>query len=147
MQKIRVSVLVFSVAGLVGPLTRLMTWSAFSPGNAAYDFFYDLVFLVWPTLPLSVVEVNVGRLWGALLSIASNSLLYSVLGLIVGIGAKRLTHIVVTYILTCFLVVSWATWGAGFDLAFLNICALSVALLLYAIPFCLTFFLVRKREL
>ena len=57
-------VVVFSAAGLFGPVIRFMIWSPsalMKEARIIYGFIYDLLFLLWPMQALAVMEVSIGR--------------------------------------------------------------------------------------
>lgn len=139
MRKASITIGVFAVAALVGPLVRFLTWppSKFEEATSATvsEFVYHLVILIWPTQPLAVVEASTGPLTAAAVAICGNVLLFSVMGLVVWVGAKRLYWLITSYVAVCGLVLLAAFWGAGFNVAFVNGFAFVVALLIYAIPF------------
>jgi len=56
---------------------------------------------------------------------------------VVSIATKRYFQLIILYTVVCALVTLWALWGAGFNLKYFNLYALVVALVIYAIPFCL----------
>ena len=131
MGRISKSFLVFSAAGLVGPLV----WNVMHHPSRMENFISDLVFLLWPTQPIGAVEVSVGGPVAAALTIGANLVVFALLGLVVGVLARNRGRLVSTYILLCVLLFLWALFGAGFSFAHLGVFALVVALLLYAIPF------------
>ena len=134
-----VSTLIFIASAFVGPLIRLATWppSKFEQGSflSIGDFVYDLVLLLWPTQPLAVIEVNTGSWVAIVVSVAANILLFGLLGVVAGFSAKQRLGLLALYVVVCALVLLLALWGAGFSFAYLNVVALLVALLLYAVPF------------
>jgi hypothetical protein len=133
------STLVFSAAGLLGPLIRFAAWppsrfNASAPKSVG-NFLYDFVLLLWPTQPMAVVEVNVGSVAAAALAIIANLIVFAILGAAVGIIGGTRTRVVVAYVAVCGLLFLFDLWGAGFSFAYLNVLALVVALVLYAVPF------------
>jgi MFS family permease len=131
MGRVSKSLLLFSVAGLFGPLV----WNVTRHPSRMENFTSDLVFLLWPTQPIGAVEVSVGGPVAAALTIGANLVLFALLGLAVGALARTRGRVVSAYILVCVLLFLWALFGAGFSFAHLGVFALVVALVLYAIPF------------
>lgn len=133
------STIVFAGAGLVGPLFRFAAWppSQFDVllPKSVSNFLYDFVLLLWPTQPMAAVEVNIGRTAAAALAVATNLLLFAALGVAVGTLARTRARLITGYAIVCGLIFYFDLWGAGFSFAYLNVFALAVALLLYAVPF------------
>lgn len=133
------SIVVFSFAGLFGPAIRFVTSPYLKYDNEASisitRFIYSLVIYTWPTQPFAVIEINVGWFLAAVLAIGLNILLFGFWGLIVASCANSKIRIIGIYIFVCILVFIFAFWGAGFSLFYLNRFAFIVALFLYAIPF------------
>lgn len=125
------SLLVFTGAGLLGPLV----WNVVSHPSRIESFISDLVFLLWPTQPMGVIETNVGARAALAVTIGANLILFAVIGVIVGLAARSRGQLAVAYAVVCVLLFAWAFWGAGFSFAHLGVLALAVALLVYAIPF------------
>src|SRR5258708_3160405 len=125
------SLLVFAGTGLFGPLV----WNVVRHPSRMENFISDLVFLLWPTQPIGVIETNFGGPTATAVTIGANLVLFSVLGLVVGALARTRGRLVTAYVLVCVLLFLWALWGAGFSFAHLGVFALAVALLLYAVPF------------
>ena len=131
-------VVVFSAAGLFGPVIRFMIWSPsalMKEARIIYGFIYDLLFLLWPMQALAVMEVSIGRTKAAVLAISANVLLFGIIGLLIAVLAQLRVRTIYIYVALCLLVVWWALWGAGFSLTHFNVYALVVALLFYAVPF------------
>jgi len=131
MSRILKSLLVFTGAGLLGPLI----WNVVQHPSRVENFVSDLVFLLWPTQPLGVIETNVGAPKAVAVTIGANLILFAVIGLIVGLLARTRVRLVFAYVVVCLLLFMWAFWGAGFSFAHLGVLALALALLVYAIPF------------
>jgi hypothetical protein len=125
------SLLVFTGAGLLGPLV----WNVVRHPSRVESFISDLVFLLWPTQPMGVIETNVGAPRALAVTIGANLVLFAIMGLIVGLLAKTRGRLVVAYVVVSLLLFVWAFWGAGFSFAHLGVLALAVALFVYAIPF------------
>jgi hypothetical protein len=135
------AILLFGLMGLVGPCVRWLTWppSAFeqSTSTALSTFVYDLVFLLWPTQLLAVMEVNIGVASAGLVAVSANVLLFAMVGAMAGILVKSRRGIIALYLSQGLLVFLLALWGAGFSIAHLNVVIVVVALLMYAVPFIL----------
>jgi len=125
------SLLVFAGAGLLGPLV----WNMVRHPSRIEGFISDLVFLLWPTQPMGVIETNVGAPKALTFTIGANLVLFAIIRVIVGLLARTRGRLVLAYVVVCLLLFVWAFWGAGFSLAHLRVLALAVALLVYAIPF------------
>ena len=151
MRTLAVSTLIFVASALAGPLIRLAAWppSKMQQGSilSIRDFVYDLVLLLWPTQPLAVIEVNTGTLLAVTVSVGANILLFAVAGMVAGISARQPLRLLALYLVVCVMVLILALWSAGFSLADINIIALSVAFLLYAVPFWAVFRLTAGREI
>jgi hypothetical protein len=133
--------LLFALMGFVGPYIRWLTWpqSALEQWTspAFSDFVYELVLLLWPTLPLAVIEVNTGSVVAGLVAVGANVVLFAIVGALANLFRGRI-GLPMLYLLLVLLVFLYALWGSGFSFAYLNRSALGVALLLYVIPFVLT---------
>jgi hypothetical protein len=125
------SLLVFAGAGLLGPIV----WNVVRHPSRMENFVSDLVFLLWPTQPMGVIETNVGAPAALAVTIGSNLVLFAVIGVIVGLAARSRGQLAAAYAVVCVLLFAWAFYGAGFSFAHLGVLALAVALLVYAIPF------------
>lgn len=137
--RLSVSLLVFVIAALVGPLLRWLTWppGKFGLETSPYigDFVYDLVFLLWPTQSLAVVEASIGWFFATTIAVSANVALFGIVGVISGVLAKRSRRLLVLYAVTCTLLILFEAWGASFGLGYINFLAVLVAVVLYAIPF------------
>lgn len=140
--RLTLTMLLFGLMAFVGPFVRWVTWppSAFERGTstALSGFVSDLVFLLWPTQSLAVIEVNTGPVIAAVVAVGANVLLFVVIGVLAGILVKTRLGLPMLYLTVGLLLALFALWGAGFSVAYLNVVALAVALLLYAVPFGLT---------
>jgi hypothetical protein len=136
------TMLLFGLMAFVGPFVRWMTWppSAFEQGTsiALSGFISDLVFLLWPTQALAVIEVNTGPVIAAVVAVGANVMLFAVVGVLAGILVNTRLGLPALYLAVGLLLALFALWGAGFSVAYLNVVALAVAVLLYAVPFALT---------
>src|SRR5437879_11723028 len=93
MRTVAGSILIFMACGLAGPLLRWATWPP-SPapqgsGFSFDDFIYDLVFFLWPTQPLAVMEVTIGSFAAITLSVGANDLLSGMVGGLAAVIARR----------------------------------------------------------
>jgi len=142
------SILIFMACGLVGPLLRWATWPPTpAPRGSGFsfdDFIYDLVLFLWPTQPLAAMEVTIGSFAAITLSIGANALLFGIVAALAAIIARQPGKLLGLYVATCIVVFLLALWSAGFSVAFLNVGALAVAFLLYAVPFLAVLGLARK---
>jgi hypothetical protein len=126
---------VFAVSGLVGPLVRWATWPlAHHPYERGAVFIYRLVFLLWPAQPLAPAA-NTSLSLAALGVVVLNVALFVLLGVMTAPFAKRPVWLLVPYAVVCVLLVFWELVGAGFDEAFVNYSALAAAIVLYSLPF------------
>jgi hypothetical protein len=141
--------LLFGLMGFVGPCVRWLTWppSAFEHRTsiALSRFVDDLVFLLWPTQSLAVMEVSTGSVVAGLVAVGANVALFAVVGVLAGLLFKGRIGLPLLYMLVVLSASLFALWGSGFSLAYLNIAALAVALLFYAVPFVLADRFGRKR--
>lgn len=132
----------FGLMGCVGPLVRWLTWppSAFEQNtwSVVSTFVYDLVFLLWPTQSLAVIEVNSSTAIVRLVAVGSNILLFSIVGVLASFLAKKRRGLIALYVGLGLLLTLFSLWGAGFNLLYFNAFAYFTALLLYAVPFGLT---------
>ena len=143
MRTVAGSILIFVASGLVGPLLRSATWPpSHAPQGSGFsfdDFVYDLVLLLWPTQPLAVMEVTMGSFAAVTLSIGANALFFGIVGALAAVIARQPRKLLGFYLAACLVVFLLAFWSAGFSVAFLNVGALAVAFLLYAVPFFVVF--------
>lgn len=145
MRYILTTVAVFAAWALAGPLLRLATWPPDSPrsGGSESDsnFLYDLVLLLWPTQPLAVMEASVGTVMGVAIAVLANVILFAVLGILIGATAKYRSWILAMYVGVAALLVLLAFFAAGFSASHVSFGALIAAILLYALPFTATTYL------
>ncbi|PKN19502.1 MAG: hypothetical protein CVU71_08340 [Deltaproteobacteria bacterium HGW-Deltaproteobacteria-6] len=139
MNKFLQIVAVFCLAGLAGPLLRLVTWPTVSmveTSPAIYGFFYTLVLLLWPAQLLAVMEVSIGTGAALALAVGANLLLFSTFGLIAGLVSRWRSLVFIVYVFVCSLVSLFEWWGAGYNFAYFHWVSFVVALLVYSVPFC-----------
>ena len=136
MRRIALTALIFGVAALVGPLLRLVTWppQQFMGTADVFDFLYQLILLLWPAQPLAMMEVNTGPVVALAAAVGANVFLFTLVGLIVGALGSRRVALFATFICVSFALVWISVWASG-DLIGIDVAALTVALLLYAVLF------------
>jgi len=141
------SLVIFALSGLAGPLLRWATWppSPTSKGPLG-NLVYDLVLLLWPTQPLAVLEASMGSPAAIALSVTANVVLFGVIGILAGALARNVIGLSSVYVAVCVLVLVVVFWSVGVTLSYLNLIALVVALVLYAVPFILVSQLPRTRK-
>jgi len=148
MRTVAGSILIFVASGLVGPLLRWATWPpSHAPQGSGFsfdDFIYDLVLFLWPTQPLAVMEVTIGSFAAITLSVGANTLFFGIAGALAAVIARQPGKLLGLYLAACIMVFLLALWSAGFSVAFLNVGALAVAFLVYAVPFLSVFGFARK---
>ena len=98
------SLVVFTGAGLLGPLM----WNVVRHPSRIENFISDLVFLLWPTQPMGVIETNVGAPAALAVTIGANLILFAVIGVIVGLAARSRGQLAVAYAVVCVLLFAWA---------------------------------------
>lgn len=138
------AVMFFMVNGLVGPLIRLMAWPPQSVENLTSHNFsgyvYHLVILLWPAQLLGVMEASSGRFVAATVSVSINVMLFGFVGVVAGALMDSRYRLFSLYLFVCTLTSLFALWGAGFSIAYLNLFALSTAIMIHAVPFIATYF-------
>lgn len=122
---------IFGLMALVGPAIRFSNWPP-GPDDA---FIYDLVLLLWPTQPLTIIEANIGTVPAAIIAVGTNVLLFTIFGIVTAMFATKRLAILVVYALAMGLIFLLYFWGAGFDLTNTDGRILMVASATYAIPF------------
>ena len=142
------SILIFMACGLAGPLLRWVTWPPTpTPQGSGFsfdDFIYDLVLFLWPTQPLAVLEVTIGSFAAIGVSVGANVLFFGIAGALAGTISRQPVKLLALYLVACTVMLAFALWTAGFTVAYLNVSALVVAVLLYAVPFLAVFRFGRK---
>lgn len=140
--RLGVTTLLFGLLGFVGPCVRWLTWSPSEFGqqtSATFSSFVDdLVFLLWPTQSLAVIEINTGPVAAGLVAVGANGALFAVIGMLACLLFKDRIRLLVLYVAVVLLAFIFALWGSGFHLAHVNWIALAIAPLFYAIPFVVT---------
>ncbi len=125
------SSIAFGITGLVGPLL----WNIVPHPSPAETFVSDLVFLLWPTQLVGVVEFSMGERSALAITAVSNLVLLAALGWVVGWLGRTRHALLLAYCLLTSLLFCWALWGGGFSVAHFGVSAFVVALIVYAIPF------------
>jgi len=128
------SILIFVASSFAGPLVRWATWPPKATGGFA-DFMYDLVLLLWPTQPLTVVEASAGTFAAIVLSVGANALLFGVVGALAGILGSKRAALLALYMAACAMLIAFALWGFGFPMTYSNAGALVAVAFLYALLF------------
>jgi len=127
----------FTVGGVVGPLLELldMALRRADPSHAG-GFLSELIFLLWPTQVLGLMETSLGSATAGVVATASNITLFWALGLIVHfIARNKAAHGAALIVFACALA-SWELWGAGWTLEYVHWPAMAVALVFYGGFFC-----------
>lgn len=134
--------LLFAVAGLLGPLLRWLTWppSSFQKSTSAEveDFIASLTLFLWPSQPFAVVEIAIGQFLAVLYSVAINVFVFTVVGCISIIAVIIGVGLFLVYLITAILLWLFALWTAGFDVIYINIYSYIASLIFYAMPFILS---------
>jgi hypothetical protein len=138
LSKTTLLLIIFAVAGLIGPLIQWIAWppSEFATGasESMASFVSDVVFLTWPSQMLAVVG-GVGPTVATALAVVANVCLFGILGATTAMLASHTRGYVVVYSILACLIALLALWGAGFNTAHLSVLAMLVALMIYATPF------------
>jgi hypothetical protein len=101
-------------------------------GNRPTSLEY-LNFLLWPTLPLGVVEHGSTWAYAALVTVGSNIILFSLFGLAFGLARNRRSLFLGTYLVLAGFISLVAAWLAGFDRSEIDWLALATALSFYGL--------------
>jgi hypothetical protein len=137
-----VTTCIFAVAGLIGPFVRIATWppSQFSEKWPQYvsAFVNDLLFLVWPTQMLAVIESSTEFYKAAAVAITSNIVLFVCAGWLFYWCCRSTFRLSVMLTVLLVALTLWGMWGAGFDISQLNWVALTVAASVWSLPFLLS---------
>jgi len=122
------SVLIFAVTALVGPLMHFIL----RPVSYKLPTFFDyLNLLLWPTLPLGVVEHGGTLAYAALVTVGSNIVLFSLFGLAFGLVRNWRPLLLGMYLVLAGFITLVAAWTAGFDRSEIDWLALATALAFY----------------
>jgi ABC-type maltose transport system permease subunit len=140
MQSLRRTVVIFSLAALVGPLLSLLssmlkldTMSAPPGSRGVADFLYDFVLLLWPPQVLGVIEAVVGTVVAALLTVGANILLFALAGRLRWACRSHAVAAVLLWVVISAAVSAIALWASGYDAVFVNVPALTLAYAFYAV--------------
>jgi len=140
MQNPQRTIVIFSLAALVGPLLalisstlRLDTMSA-PPGSGGFaGFLYDFVLLLWPPQILGVIEAVIGTVGAAVVTVGANILLFALLGLLRFAIRSSPALTAALWVVISAAVGAIALWGSGNDPDFLNAPAIALASAFYAL--------------
>jgi hypothetical protein len=88
------------------------------------------MFLLWPAQMVAVIEATVGSAVAVVIALATNVLLFALIGLIVAFVSHARGY-TIAYTVLAFLIGMLAIWGAGFSFVYLSWAALATALLIY----------------
>jgi hypothetical protein len=131
-RRVMVSLIVFSLFSLIGPLLRVIFPPTANTGRFAL-IVDNVVLYVWPAIVLGVGQ---GISWQTRVElVAGNVLFFAMFGLLIGIFVSRAWAAVTLYLLTCVTLVLVEALAFKSSLGVLSWCALAVAFLLYAAPF------------
>ena len=129
----------------------MLRWLTWPPGpssaGALSDLTYDLVLLIWPTQPLAVIEASAGTNLAILFSVLANIAVFALLGLLAGALAKTAIQLSSVYLAVCVMIIVMAVWSIGLGFSYVDMIALVVALVLYAVPFALVWQFSRSKRL
>jgi hypothetical protein len=132
--KLSISIVVFSVFGLVAPTIEKALRPAIS-----------FVILFWPALLLTSGGTATTMRNDFLMAAVANVLIFAVLGFCIGLICRRPWTLLAAYGLICVVVTLGEAWGAGFSLAYFEWKEALVAMALYSIPFSALWFGNRSR--
>jgi hypothetical protein len=130
----RRTVAAFAATGALGPLASLAlrTLSLYSP---SYAFVHQLVWLLWPTWALAVLEVSLGTPVAVSSAIGANLVVFGMTGVLVaGLGKWPILQ---TLVWTGCLgaLCAWAWLGSGHAVEYVRWLPLLVAAILVSVPF------------
>jgi hypothetical protein len=131
-RRILVSLIVFLLFSLLGPLMRLVFPRTISAGHFG-SVIDDVIFYIWPTTVLGVGP-GIGR-QATIELVEANMLFFLIFGFLVGLSSWRAWVAAVLYVLTCATIIFVEAWGFRSSLGFFTWCSLVTVFLLYAIPF------------
>jgi hypothetical protein len=123
-------VAMFAVVGLFGPVFRLVLFWPVDSFPAIYVV-QSITLLVWPAQVFGVMETSLGTVQAGVLAISANLLLFTAIGAIAALVARRRSLLWVVQSVVLALVVMWAYTWRGFDAWW----ALLMALIIYSLPF------------
>jgi hypothetical protein len=148
MRRFLLGAVVFGTTGLLGPILRYAVWPFLRLGptkGSPDDVVFYLVLILWPGMLGANAPTSKERAIAALVSIGWNIFLFAMLGLVMAACVQRRTVFWLGYGLFC-CVVSFYTLAvyAGYSLQSLNVAALLLALMIYAVAFGLLRVAVRR---
>ena len=71
-------------------------------------------------------------------------MLFGIVGALAAVIARQPGKLLGLYLAACIVMFLFALWSTGFSVAFVNVGALAVGFLLYAVPFLAVFWFARK---
>lgn len=131
------TIVVFSIAALIGPLLRWATWPSSTEDflTPTQFFLYDLVILIWPAQIFWDGESTASLIGNLFWSVGGNIFIYALLGAAAGFLASRPIRLFALYLFVC-------TWGLvimltvkEFNPAYYDVLAVITAWAILAIPF------------
>ena len=128
----------FAAAGLLGPLMQAVTWPPRSPADSTFlsDLVYKVIRYLWPARLLVAGSSVEGFFTPSVLyPIAMNVLLFATIGLVAGVAARKRGLIWIVCGAACACLVRFGLWGAGDDVAYLELLPLAVSLMFCAALF------------
>lgn len=138
--RIVAAVIYFSVAALVGPFLRWVTWPSSVQGffTPMQSFLYDLVILIWPAQVIWDAEISStysGLVENIFWAVGGNFFLFWILGAVAGALANRPRRLLIFYLFVCAWELSIILYLKEFSPAYYDLLAVAVAWLVYALPF------------
>ena len=119
------SVAVFSMFGLAGPIIRAISFPS-----------TNFLFTIWPALVLGSGGTAASLERDLKMAAIVNVVFFALVGFLVGSAIRRRpTMLVSAYAMTCVVVAVAQAWGAGFNVAFFSWKELAFALALYGLAF------------
>jgi hypothetical protein len=135
-RRVLVVAALFACAALVGPALHWTALALQSSSPVTPAVVQGIVFVLWPTQPLAVVEATMGRLWAGMFAVLANVLVFSLVGFLAGTAASRRRTLLSLFVVVLALGVSYSLFWAGFDWRYVSwpgmACGLLLQLLLFA---------------
>lgn len=100
----------FAFGGLVGPLAQ---WARLESGVVPNRSVWSFVQATWPTQLIGALEDSIGRTVALSVAVASNVLLWSLIGCVAGVLAPRRGGVLATCAVTISLSLYWVYRMAG----------------------------------
>lgn len=94
-----ISMAIFSLAGLLGPLI----WWASRLTNST-NYIHNIVAMLWPTWMLATFEYSTGKVIAAFIAVGANVLVFAFLGLFVSISFSQAWRVISFTIITLTLI-------------------------------------------